>query len=275
MSSTQSSVLSPEQLFLIDTHAHLDDPKLAGDLPGVLGRARDAAVGAVIAVATAADSAAAVVAIAHEHAGVWAAVGIHPNHVAEEAPGDWGRIVALAAAPRVVAVGETGLDRSRDFTPWARQQEAFDRHLALAQERGLPVVIHCRDCAGDIVAPLSRLGRPVRGVLHSFTGTWDEAQAFLELGLHLSFAGMVTFANKALDALRQVAARVPADRLLVETDSPYLSPHPYRGRANEPGRVALTAARLAQVRGVSPAELARSTTANARRLFAWPADAAR
>jgi hypothetical protein len=111
----------------------------------------------------------------------------------------------------------------------------------------------------------------VRGVLHSFTGTWDDAQALLELGLHISFAGMVTFRNKTLDALRAVAARIPADRLLVETDSPYLSPHPHRGRTNEPGRVALTAARLAQVRGVSPAELARSTSANARRLFVPPA----
>lgn len=269
--TTPSFILSPP-CSLIDTHAHLDDPKLAGDLPGVLGRGREAGVVGVIAIATTADSAAAVVAIAREHAGVWAAVGIQPNHVAEEAPGDWGRIVALAAAPRVVAVGETGLDRYWDFTPFARQQEAFDRHLALAHERGLPVVIHCRDCERDIVAHLSRLGRPVRGVLHSFTGTWDDALAFLELGLSISFAGMVTFANKKLDALRQVAARIPADRLLVETDSPYLSPHPHRGRSNEPGRVVLTAARLAEVRGASPEELARSTTANARRLFALPDD---
>ncbi|HEX8203043.1 MAG TPA: TatD family hydrolase [Isosphaeraceae bacterium] len=270
MPSSESSVLGPEPL-LIDTHAHLDDPKLAGDLPGVLGRARTAGVGQVIAIATTAASAAEVVAIADGHAGVFAAVGIQPNHVAEEAPGDWQRVVELTAEPRVVAVGETGLDRHWDVTPFDRQQEAFGRHLELAQERGLPVVIHCRDCERDIIAQLAGLGRPVRGVLHSFTGTWDDAQAFLELGLHISFAGMVTFENRKLDALREVAARIPADRLLVETDSPYLSPHPHRGRTNEPARVALTAARLAQVRGVAPEELARATSANARRLFALPA----
>jgi TatD DNase family protein len=269
MSPAQSPVLSPEPL-LIDTHAHLDDPRLAGNLPGILDRARGAGVGQVIAIATTAASAAEVVAIARAHAGVFAAVGIQPNHVAEEAPEDWSRVVTLAAAPRVVAVGETGLDRHWDDTPFAQQQEAFERHLALAHERGLPVVIHCRDCERDVIVQLSGLGRPVRGVLHSFTGTWDDAQALLALGLHISFAGMVTFQNKALDVLRQVAARIPADRLLVETDSPYLSPHPHRGQTNEPARVALTAVRLAQVRGVSPDELARSTSANARHLFALP-----
>jgi TatD DNase family protein len=255
---------------LVDTHAHLDDPRLAEDLPGVLDRARGAGVVQVITIATTAASAAAVVGLARAHAGVFAAVGIQPNHIAEAAPEDWPRVVALAAEPRVVAVGETGLDRHWDFTPFPRQQDAFERHLALAHERGLPVVIHCRDCERDVIAQLTGLGRPVRGVLHSFTGTWDDAQALLDLGLHLSFAGMVTFENKKLDALRQVAARIPADRLLVETDSPYLSPHPHRGQSNEPARIALTAARLARVRGVSPDELARSTSANARHLFALP-----
>jgi TatD DNase family protein len=252
---------------LVDTHAHLDDPDLKRDLEGVLERAREAGVAQAIAIGTTAEDSAGVQTMATAHPGIFAAVGIHPNHASEARPGDWERIVALAEMPGVVALGETGLDRYRDPTPFPEQQAWFDRHLALAEERGLPVVIHCRESARDIIDQLARLGRPVRGVLHSFTGTWDEAQAFLELGLHISFAGMVTFTNKNLDPLRAVAARVPIDRLLVETDSPYLSPHPFRGRTNEPARVALTATLLAELRGLPPADFARVTTANARRLF--------
>jgi TatD DNase family protein len=256
----------------VDTHAHLEDPSLRGDLPGVMERARAAGVVQVIAIGTTADDSAAVAGIAAAHRGVFAAVGVHPNHAAEARPGDWERVCSLIGAPKVVALGETGLDRYRDHTPFELQREWFARHLALAHEHGLPVVVHCRQSERELIGQMRALGRPVRGVLHSFTGTWDDAQAFLELGLHLSFAGMVTFTNKALDALRDVAARVPLDRLLVETDSPYLSPHPHRGRPNEPARVALTAARVAEARGTSPEELARATTANARRLFALSAD---
>ena len=134
------------------------------------------------------------------------------------------------------------------------------------------MVIHCRDCQRDLIEQMKALGRPVRGVQHSFTGTWDDARAFLDLGLHLSFAGMLTYTNKSLDALRDVAARVPLDRILVETDSPYLSPHPFRGQTNEPARVALTAQRLAEIRGLPAEELARITTDNARSLFRLPSD---
>jgi TatD DNase family protein len=181
-------------------------------------------------------------------------------------------VVELSGRRRVVAIGETGLDRYRDRTPFAVQQDWFARHLALGFERDLPVVIHCRESLHDIVAQLARLGRQVRGILHSFTGDWDGARALLDLGLHVSFAGMLTFANKGLEPLRAVAARVPLDRLLVETDSPYLSPHPYRGQPNEPARVALTAAKLAEIHGLAPAELASITTANARELFRLAAD---
>jgi TatD DNase family protein len=257
---------------LVDTHAHLDDPRLSGDLPGVLDRARAAGVVQVVAIGTTAAESAAVLTLARRHPGVFAAVGIHPNEAAEAAPGDWERAVALAAGPRVVAVGETGLDRHRDRTPFDLQLAMFGRHLELARARDLPVVIHCRESEADVIDALARLGRPVRGVLHSFAGSWDDAQALLELGLHLSFAGMVTFRNKGLDPLRDVVARVPLDRLLVETDSPYLSPHPHRGRTNEPALVALTAGRIAQLRGLAPAELARATTENARRLFVLPDD---
>jgi TatD DNase family protein len=261
---------SPSLPNLVDTHAHLVDDRLAADLDGVLARSREAGVRQVIAIGTTADDSIETLELARRRPGVFAAVGIQPNHVAEAKPGDWERVVALADGPKVVAIGETGLDRYWDYTPFPDQQDYFDRHLALARERALPVVIHCRDCERDIVAQLERFGAPVRGVLHSFTGTWDDAQAFLALGLHISFAGMITFANKALDPLREAASRVPTDRLLVETDSPYLSPHPFRGRPNEPARVALTAATLAQLRGESPEALAQTTSANARRLFALP-----
>jgi len=259
---------------LIDTHAHLDDPRLAHDLAAVLARAAAAGVGQVVAIGTTAGSSAAVLEIADAYPGVFAAVGIQPNHVAEAVPGDWERVVALADRPGVVALGETGLDRYWDRVPFPTQQDYFDRHLDLAEARGLPVVIHCRDCEADIIEQLARRrGRgPIRGVLHSFTGSVDDARAFLDLGLHISLAGMITFANRKLDPLREAAATIPPDRLLVETDSPYLSPHPFRGKTNEPARVALTAATLATVLGLPLATVAQTTTANARRLFGLPED---
>jgi TatD DNase family protein len=288
---------------LVDTHAHLDDRRLRVDAEGVLRRAADAGVASIIAIGTTAATSQAVVLMtgagtgagtgasaeagaragtgagavsgtgASQRAcrGIFAAVGIHPNDAAEAAAGDWSVIVELIRRPGVVAVGETGLDRYWKRTPFEQQQEWFDRHLALAHEHHLPVIIHCRDCQTDIIEQLRRLNRPLRGVMHAFTGDWEHAQAFLELGLHLSFAGMITFLNKGLDPLRGVAARVPLDRLLVETDSPYLSPHPFRGQSNEPARVALVAQRLAEIRRLPYDELARVSTANARELFQLPA----
>jgi len=256
--------------FLIDTHAHLDDGRLKGRLGEVLRNAREAGVVQVVAVATTAADSESVLTMATENPGVFASVGIHPNETREAAPGDWARIVELASRPEVVALGESGLDRHWDRAPFDLQQDYFNRHLELARELGKPVIIHSRDCHADIVAQLRQLSRPIRGVLHSFTGHWDEAQEILAIGLHLSFAGMLTFANKALDSLRDAASRVPIDRLLVETDAPYLSPHPHRGRDNEPARVAFTAAKLAEVRGMTLEELARATTRNARDLFSIP-----
>lgn len=255
---------------LVDTHAHLDDPRLRANLDDLLKRAGAAGVRQVIAIGTTADTSTDCVELAGAYRGVFAAVGIHPNEAAEANDNDWRVITDLVQRPGVVAVGETGLDRYWDRTPFELQQEWFDRHLILAHERDLSVVIHCRDCPREIIDQLQRLGRPVRGVMHSFTGSWEDAEACLELGLHLSFAGMVTFMNKTLDPLREVAARVPLDRLLVETDSPYLSPHPHRGQTNEPARVAFTAARLAEIRGLSLAQFAQITTTNARRLFCLP-----
>jgi TatD DNase family protein len=255
---------------LVDTHAHLEDHRLRDDLEGVINRARAAGLVQIIAIGTTAADSATVLEIAVRHSGIFAAVGVQPNHVAEAAPEDWLRIIELSARPRVVAIGETGLDRYWDHTPFAMQQDSFERHLTLAHERGLPVVIHCRNCEAELIEHLAGLQRPVQGVLHSFTGTPEHAAAFLKLGLHISFAGMITFSNNNLDALRDAAKQVPLDRLLVETDSPYLSPHPVRGRSNQPSHLAWTAQFMAQLVGVSNEEFAARTTANARRLFGLP-----
>ncbi len=257
---------------LVDTHAHLDDDRLRHEIDAVLGRALADGVVQVVAIATTAADSASVLALAGRHRGVFAAVGIHPNEAAEAASEDWAKIVALSEHPRSVALGETGLDRHWHRTPFPVQQEYFSRHLELARQRDLPIVIHCREAEDDILEQLRVLNRPVKGVLHSFTGNWEQAQAFLNLGLYLSFAGMLTFANRSLDALRDAAARAPLDQILVETDSPYLTPHPFRGKTNEPGRVRWTAARLAEIRGIPLAELAQATTTNARRLFALADD---
>jgi TatD DNase family protein len=255
---------------LVDSHAHLDDPRLRADLPAVLDRAAKEGVCQIIAIGTTASSSAGALELAAANRGVFAAVGIHPNDAAEVGQLDWPRIVEMVRRGGPVAVGETGLDRYWHRTPFPEQQAWFDRHIKLAFDCNLPVVIHCRDCQNDIIQQLKSLGRPVRGVMHSFTGSWKEAEAYLELGLHLSFAGMVTFANKNLDALRDVARLMPAERLLIETDSPYLTPHPFRGKTNEPARVALTAAKIAEIRGLSLAELADISTKNARDLFRLP-----
>ena len=261
---------------LVDTHAHLDDRRLRANLPDLLDRACAAGIVQIIAIGTTAATSSDCALLAASYPGLFAAVGIHPNEAAEASEDDWRSITELVARPGVVAVGETGLDRYWDRTPFELQQQWFDRHLALAHERNLAIVIHSRDCMREIIDQLQRfaqrLGSAIRGVMHSFTGSWEDAEAVLELGLHVSFAGMVTFTNKTLDPLREVAARVPLDRLLVETDSPYLSPHPHRKQTNEPSYVAVTAARLAEIRGLSDAQFAQITTTNAHKLFSLPAD---
>jgi TatD DNase family protein len=253
---------------LIDTHAHLDDERFAGDRVETLRRAADAGVTGIVAVATTAQSSAACVALAAAFEPLSATVGIQPNHVGEAAPSDWDTVVALAKRTKVVALGETGLDRYWDRTPFAMQEDYFARHLTLARQLGCGVVIHCREADADVVRMLgedfNRHG-PVRGVMHSFTGTLETARACLDMGLYVSFAGMLTYKN-AQD-LRDVAAQVPLERVLVETDAPYLAPVPVRGKRNEPAFVTHTAACLAGLLGVSLEELGECTTRNARELF--------
>ena len=260
---------------LIDTHAHLNEDAFAGDAAEVLARAVDAGVSDVLVVGITRASSERALALAEEHANVHAVVGVQPNYVHETVPDDKAIIRELASHPRAVAVGETGLDRYWDHAPLALQREWFDWHLALAEEVGKPFVIHCREADAEVVEQLRAFAgdRRLCGVMHSFAGDRATADACLALGLHLSFSGMLTYSRN--DELRAVAAEVPADRLLVETDSPYLTPHPLRGkqRRNEPALVVHTAAVLAEVRGVTAGEIADVTTANARRLFRLPAGA--
>lgn len=253
----------------IDTHAHLNDEKFAGDLDAVVDRALAAGVERILVIGIDVATSRRAVELAEKYPPLLAVVGIQPNSLGEVKEGDVERIGELARHPRVAAIGETGLDRYWDVAPIELQREYFLRHLALAAERDLPVVIHCREAEADVVDALCQFraasGGAISGVMHSFTGSDDTAARCVELGLAISFAGMVTY--KKSDDLRAVAATVPDDRLLVETDSPYLSPEPVRGRRNEPAHVIHTGARLADVRGVSTGALASQTTANATRVF--------
>jgi TatD DNase family protein len=247
------------------------DPAFAGDVDAVLQRAAEAGVEKIVCVGYDLESSRAAVALAGAHATIYATVGVHPNYLAE-APADWlSEVRDLAQAPRVVGIGETGLDYYRTFTPSALQRQGFLAHLRLADELALPVVIHCREAEADMLTVLGDRPRGAgpRGVLHCFSGAATTMEAAVAAGYFVSIAGTVTFKNAA--ALRDVAAAVPADRLLVETDCPYLSPMPHRGQRNEPAHVRLTAQCVADVRGVSLDEIARQTKGNAARLFGWPA----
>jgi TatD DNase family protein len=253
---------------LIDTHAHLFYEHFEGDLPEVIARARAAGVVGVVAIGTTAESSARCAELAGRFAGVWATAGVHPNEALQAGPDARGRVAALLAGPRVVGVGETGLDRHWKDTPFDVQEEWFAWHLERGREAGMPVVIHCRDAEADMLRALRGVydaHGPIKGVMHSFVGTAAAAEAYVAMGLHLSFAGMLTYKNAA--ELRAVAAKAPRDRLLVETDSPYLPPVPMRGKRNEPAYVRFTAEALAQAQGMSLEELAAVTTRNARALF--------
>jgi TatD DNase family protein len=255
-------------LRLIDTHSHLDDEKFRDDLPLVLERAAAAGLERVVTVATTAADSVRCVALAAQHTLLVASVGLQPNNLAESKPGDWDEVVRLVTSEKVVAVGETGLDRYWDFTPFPQQEEYFARHQELARKQQLPLIIHCREAQADMVRMLrddfERNG-PVRGVMHSFTGDADTARVCLDMGLFISFAGMVTYKNA--QNLRDIARHIPADRLLIETDSPYLAPVPQRGKRNEPAFVIHTAECLARERGAQVVSLTEQTTRNARALF--------
>jgi TatD DNase family protein len=252
---------------LVDTHAHLMDTAFAKDLPAVLERAAAAGVVAMVCVGYDEQSSVAAVALAEQHSQIVAAVGIHPNSSGAARPGAFERIAQLARHPRVVGIGETGLDNYRKRTPPAVQRDWFRRHLDLAALLDLPVIVHNRDADADVGPMLVDWSRETggRGVLHCFSGDDAMLTAGLEAGFTVSFAGPITYKN-AGDLPRR-AQRVPLDRVVVETDCPYLPPHPHRGQRNEPAHVRLTAARLAELHHVSLETIEHATTGNARRLF--------
>ncbi|MCL6633181.1 MAG: TatD family hydrolase [Alicyclobacillus herbarius] len=255
---------------LFDSHCHLFDERFRDDLPAVVERARQAGVEGFVVPAVDLATAEEAIRLTHQFPDVYAAVGLHPESLNTHTVADIPAVRALAEDAKVVAIGEIGLDYYWNTAPPDVQQAVLRAQLRLAKELGLPVIIHNRDATEDTVRLLEEEAGPALcGVMHCFSADWEAAERCLAIGFYISFGGPVTF--KRNEELRQVAARVPADRLLIETDSPYLSPHPLRGKRNEPERVRLVAETLAQVRGETVAQVAAQTTANARRLFALPA----
>lgn len=252
---------------LIDSHCHLDFPELKGELDAVLARARTAGVGLMVTISTRVRRFDEVLAIAEANDEVFCSVGTHPHNAAEELDVTTSDLVRLARHPKVVAIGEAGLDYHYDNSPRPDQERSFRIHIAAAREIGLPLVIHAREADADIARILEE--ESAKGafpfVLHCFTSGPELARRGLALGGYVSFSGVVTF--KKSDALRDIAREVPLDRILVETDAPYLAPEPMRGSTNEPAFVVHTAARLAAVKDLSEVELARATNDNFFRLF--------
>jgi len=249
----------------VDSHCHLDFAELAPELPTLLDAMRDNGVTHALCISVELAAWPAVVAIAHAHDNVYATVGVHPDYQDTQDP-TVEDLVTKAATPKVVAIGETGLDYYRLEGDLTWQRERFRRHIRAARATGKPLVIHTRAAAGDTLAIMREEGAgEVGGVMHCFTETWDVASAAMDLGFHISFSGIVSFKNAT--ALHDVAKRVPMERMLIETDSPYLAPVPFRGKTNEPAYVVHVAEAIAKLRGIDVAEVARATSANFFRLF--------
>jgi len=252
---------------LFDTHAHLHFPDYAEDLDAVLERARAAGVRGMVTIGTDRETNRAVTALVKRVPDVWATVGIHPHDAGEAAEADFEEMERLAGEePKVVGFGEMGLDFFRDLSPREVQEKVFRRQIDIARRARKPIVVHCRDAHAETLAVLAdeRAGE-TGGVMHCFSGDVEIARRCLDLGLYISLAGPVTYKNAR--ALPEVARFVPGDRLVVETDCPYLPPTPHRGKRNEPAYVALTAACIAELRGADPEALCDALTANAAKLF--------
>ena len=251
-------------LALFDSHLHLTDDRFAGDVASVLGAARAAGVREMVTVGTDPADARRARDLAAREEGVWSTAGLHPHEASAFDETVLAELEEILEAPEVVAVGESGLDFHYDNSPRAEQRASFRAHLELARRTDLPLIVHSRDADGETAALLEEAGDGVGGVLHCFTGGDGLLEAALGMGWYVSFSGIVTFGS--FDGAERVR-RVPEDRLLVETDSPYLAPVPERGRRNEPAYVAHTCRRLAELRGEDPAETAARTRENARRLY--------
>jgi TatD DNase family protein len=252
---------------LIDSHCHLDYLARDGDLEAVIARARAAGVGPMITICTKLSEFELVRGIAAAHEDVWCSLGVHPHEAEEEGQRTADRLIELAADPQVVGIGETGLDYFYEHSPREAQQHSFRAHITAARETGLPLIVHTRDADEDTVAILQdEYGKGAfPGVIHCFTAGPGLARAALDLGFFISIAGILSF--KKADELRATIAEVPLDRLLIETDAPYLAPVPMRGKRNEPAFVAHTASALAKLKNVPVEEVARVTSENALRLF--------
>jgi len=249
---------------LVDSHCHLDYYKEPGEVDAVVARARDAGVGTLVTIGTRISEFPEVLAIAERFENVYCTVGIHPHEAASEPAVDRAGIAARARHPKVIGIGETGLDFYYDHSPRDRQAEVFRTHVEAAIEAGLPLIVHSRDADRETVDIL-RDYPGLTGLIHCFSTTRVLSEGALGMGMGISLSGIVTFKNATL--LREIAAEIPADRLLVETDAPYLTPVPHRGKRNEPAFVVHTAQHLADLRKVALAELAAATTANFFRLF--------
>jgi len=252
---------------LVDSHCHLDFPDFADEVDAVVARARAASIGRMVTISTRVRRHAGVLAIAERFAEVYCSVGTHPHHADEELDITAAELIARAQHPKVVAIGEAGLDYHYDNSPRDAQERGFRTHIQAARETGLPLVIHSRNADDDTARILEEeMGQGAfPAVLHCFTGGPDLARRAIALGLFISFTGILTFKNSA--ALRAIAAELPPDRILVETDAPYLAPNPFRGKRNEPAYTVETAKVLAETRGASLDEIARQTSENFFRLF--------
>ncbi len=251
---------------LVDSHCHLDVPAFEGEVDALVARAGEAGVGCMVTICTRPRQAEAAIALAERFESVFCAIGLHPHYVAAEGMPEEGELVAFARHPKVVALGETGLDYHYDRSPRDLQQESFRRHIRASATAGVPFVVHSRNADADTAAILEdeAAGR-VPGVMHCFSSGRGLAERALALGLHISLSGIVTFRNS--DGLREIAADIPLDRLLVETDAPFLAPVPNRGKRNEPAWVVHTASVMAGLKGMSEQDFARATTDNFFRLF--------
>lgn len=252
---------------LVDSHCHLDFPDFSAELDAIVARARTAGIGRIVTISTRVKRHAQLLAISERFPDIFCSVGTHPHYSHEEGDVDAAEMIAIAKHPKVVAIGEAGLDYFRNNSPRDAQMQSFRQHIAAARETGLPLVIHSRDCDADMARVLrEESGKGAfTAVLHCFTGGRELAFTAVELGHYVSFTGILTFKNS--NALRDIAAELPADRILVETDAPYLAPLPYRGKRNEPAYVVETAKVLGETRGVSIEEINRQTTENFFCLF--------
>jgi TatD DNase family protein len=254
---------------MIDTHCHLTDPRLLEQLDGVLSRCRDAGVDRLVTIGTDIQDAMDAIDLCKRNPNVRCAIGIHPNYTANASVEDVPKLRALQANPTVVAIGEMGLDYHYKDIPPAHQRSIFEAQLQLAREVGKPVVIHCREAVDDTLAVMKRFA-DVPAVFHCFTGTRDEARKILDAGYRLGFTGVITF--KKNDELREIVKLTPMDRLLVETDAPYLTPEPVRRvKTNEPSFVVHTARAAAEVKGIAYEEFDLLVSDNAARFYRWPA----